>query len=374
MKIMNSTNQNIVKNALFAAIFTFCFSASIFAGDYDGDWERIINLSGKWKFSIGDDNKWAQPNYKDDDWERIYVPAAWEDQGFHGYDGYAWYRKQFYFPQSLGNESIYFRAGAIDDVDEVYVNGQLIGSSGTFPPNYKSAYNAMRIYFIPSKYLNMNGNNTIAVRVYDSQLAGGIVWGDVGIYINHSIQPDINLEGKWKFRTGNSPEWKNKDYNDNNWDLINVPSYWENQGYKDYDGYAWYRIKVYIPDKFKNKQLILVLGMIDDMDAAYFNGKEIGSTGGQLYDDQNTSRINFDEAQSEQSWQKFRGYYIPADIIAYNQNNTIAVKVYDGYINGGIYQGPIGVVTQERYTRFWHDKRKRDDQHKKNFFELIFGE
>lgn len=368
---MNTINIKILEKALFTIAFTLLFISTISAGDDNLDWQRIINLSGKWKFSIGDDMNWAQSKYDDGDWEQIYVPSNWEDQGFHGYDGYAWYRKQFYFPKSLGSDRIYLRVGAIDDVDEIYINGNLIGSSGSFPPDYKSAYNAMRIYYVPMEYLNTNGKNLIAVRVYDSQLAGGIVWGEVGLFINRSFQPDISLEGPWKFKKGNSSDYKDKNYDDRNWDKINVPSLWETQGYRDYDGFAWYRFSVYIPDKYQGKQLVLVLGRIDDIDETYFNGKLIGSTG-PMSNDQN--RVDFDEAQRQRTWEKFRGYYIPKESIQYNQKNVIAVKVYDGYQGGGIYQGPVGIATQERYSKFWRDKKRREVVHRKNFFELLFGD
>ena len=34
-------------------------------------------------------------NFDDSEWEKINVPSSWENQGFHGYDGYAWYRTSF---------------------------------------------------------------------------------------------------------------------------------------------------------------------------------------------------------------------------------------------------------------------------------------
>ena len=56
---------------------------------------RTINLHKKWKFRIGDNLKWISPSYDDRSWESIKVPSTWENQGFHGYDGYAWYRLHF---------------------------------------------------------------------------------------------------------------------------------------------------------------------------------------------------------------------------------------------------------------------------------------
>ena len=88
------------------------------------EWDRILNLKGTWKFSIGDDKIWAESNYDDSDWETVRVPSFWEEEGFYGYNGFAWYRKEFSLSQNLGDESVYISLGYIDDVDEVYLNGK----------------------------------------------------------------------------------------------------------------------------------------------------------------------------------------------------------------------------------------------------------
>ncbi len=52
--------------------------------------------------------------------------------------------------------------------------------SGGFPPNYVTAYDAHREYYLPKEILK-EGKNTIAIRVYDAQLEGGIIRGAVGL-------------------------------------------------------------------------------------------------------------------------------------------------------------------------------------------------
>ena len=103
------------------------------------DSERVLSLRGTWRFSIGDNEDWAEPAFDDSDWERIYVPSEWEDEGFRGYSGHAWYRKTFDFdaPEDLSAFSLVL--GKIDDVDQVFLNGELIGSTGSFHPNYHTA-------------------------------------------------------------------------------------------------------------------------------------------------------------------------------------------------------------------------------------------
>ncbi|NJM16256.1 MAG: hypothetical protein HC896_13555 [Bacteroidales bacterium] len=162
--------------------------------------ELLLNLQSYWKFTIGDKTEWAKADYNDSDWEKIKVPATWEDQGFNGYNGYAWYRIKVKISDVLQNRQLYLLLGYIDDVDEAFFNGHLIGKTGEFPPGYATAYNAQRRYLVPSEAIKYNDINVISVRVYDYQLAGGIVGGKVGIYAGRtSIDLDIDLQGKWYF-------------------------------------------------------------------------------------------------------------------------------------------------------------------------------
>ena len=114
------------------------------------------------------------------------VPGFWENQGFPDLDGYGWYRKAVILPKELKNETLILFIGAIDDADEVYINGEKIGSTGKFPgENYQDYnrrfYNRERFYFIPGKILRWQTENTVAIRVYDSGGDGGIYRGPVGI-------------------------------------------------------------------------------------------------------------------------------------------------------------------------------------------------
>ncbi len=108
-----------MKRILLAA---FLIAARLMA--YHSDSERIVDLNGIWKFEIGDNIKFADPSFDDSRWEDVRVPSSWEDEGFPGYDGFAWYRLKFRISEKYSSESIYLSLGAIDDVDEVYLNGK----------------------------------------------------------------------------------------------------------------------------------------------------------------------------------------------------------------------------------------------------------
>ncbi len=312
---------------------------------------RIKNLSGTWKFSIGERDEWISADYNDSDWENIYVPSPWEDQGFHGYNGFGFYRKSFTISSDYKDQSLYINLGYIDDVDETYLNGKKIGSTGTFPPAYSTAYNAKRLYKIPKGLINYNGPNLLAVKVYDSYQVGGIAGGDIGLYVNpYEIPVDLNLEGEWKFKLGDALERKSTQYNDSHWEKIMVPAKWEDQGFRDYDGYAWYRKSFYYRGNFREENLVLVLGKIDDVDEVYVNGVKVGMTGD--FRDQEGKHLS-----TGQHYRALRGYYFSTNLLKKNQTNIIAIRVYDSGGSGGIYEGPVGIVSMSRYIDYWRDRK-----------------
>jgi hypothetical protein len=360
--LLQSTIKMIIVASTVFMFVTFNACDINFNDPHVDNFEKIVNLEGKWKFSIGDDSLWANLKFNDVNWKEILVPSTWENEGYHGYNGYAWYRKHFNVRSKYKNYTLYVHIGWIDDVDEVYINGNLVGFTGSFPPEYKTAYNLFRSYPIPSSFLNYDGDNVISVRVYDSELGGGLVQGDVGIFTDaFPVKKEIELEGEWKFSNGDDFTWSGYDFNDNDWSKIIVPGNWNSKKSYDYDGYAWYRKNIVIPSSLKNKKLILLLGKIDDVDQTYLNGKQIGNTG-------DFSLLPEDYYQNGK-YRELRGYYIPKDLIRHDQQNVIAVRIYDGFNIGGIYEGPVGVVTQESYRKYWELQKEG-----KNIFEELFGD
>ena len=323
--------------ALFTVIVLF-FSSNFLLAD---DWELLMSLEGRWKFNIGDHIRWAEPDYDDGSWETIPVPARWEDEGFHGYNGFAWYRKMFngsYLPQ---DKPLFLFLGYIDDVDQVYINGHLIGMSGSLPPKFHTAHTAFRKYMIPQGFINYDGNNLISVRVYDKYGEGGIISGDVGIYSTKGVPVlTVGLEGVWSFKKGDDIQWKNRYFNDDDWDQVTVPSPWENQGYRRYDGLAWYRKTFRITADQAKEPLVIILGKIDDFDQTFFNGKMIGSTNdGKKYG-------------NSWSFSKIRVYDLPKELIRVGQSNTIAVRVMDMGNVGGMYDGPVGIIPKSQAKKY----------------------
>lgn len=134
----------------------------------------------------------------------------------------------------------------------------------------------------------------------------------------------IEIAGQWKFNnTTDDYTFIRPEYNDSNWSQILVPATWESQGHGTYDGVAWYRCHIKIPEYLKNKSLVLVIGKIDDSDEVYFNGILIGRT--------------------TAAYQKLRIYGLSSKIIKFGEDNVIAVRVEDTGGNGGIWEGPLKI-------------------------------
>lgn len=131
----------------------------------------------------------------------------------------------------------------------------------------------------------------------------------------------LNLPTEWRFQTGDSPEFSKSDFDDHSWKSINVEKNWETQGYLGFDGIGWYRTVVIFPSSLKTNANVLhavkiSLGKMDDADETYLNGKLIGSSNG---------------------WDVNRNYLIPLNLIQWDKENVIAVRVTDNGGNGGMY-------------------------------------
>ena len=97
----------------------------------------------------------------------------------------------------------------------------------------------------------------------------------------------------------------------------------------------------------KENNLVLMLGNIDDIDQVFVNGKLIGSTGD--FGNKILSK-NFNDWDTY--WRELRGYEIPEGLLKKSGKNTVAVRVFDQGQNGGIYNGPLGILSNREYHKY----------------------
>ena len=80
-----------------------------------------------------------------------------------------------------------------------------------------------------------------------------------------------------KVDKGFAGNWMLPKYDDSKWQTIENPVQWKNSGFlKNYSGALWYRKNIVIPDKWKNKNLVVQLGPMLDYEISFLNGKYIG--------------------------------------------------------------------------------------------------
>jgi Stage II sporulation protein E (SpoIIE)/Beta-galactosidase jelly roll domain len=149
--------------------------------------ESSVELDGPWKFHVGDDPAWSQPDFDDSSWEEIDltpdsstgVALGWTAHGHRGYSGYAWYRLQVNVEGAKRSLALKM-PDSFDDAYQVFVNGQHIGEFGKFKEHGVTAYPGLPTDFRLPKGVR-DGKITIAVRVwmdsatpFNSPDAGGL--------------------------------------------------------------------------------------------------------------------------------------------------------------------------------------------------------
>lgn len=156
----------------------------------------------------------------------------------------------------------------------------------------------------------------------------------------------------WKFRTGDNLAWAQPGFKDAAWKFLEAGIRWEYQGYKKYDGYAWYRVKFYLPASMKDKaffrdSLQITLGKIDDHDQTFLNGKLLGQNA-KLISPDNTGTVE-ELSETPMAWDDIRNYTVSVKDprLKWNQENTLAIRVYDQIHGGGLYTLPVSISMKD---------------------------
>ena len=120
---------------------------------------------------------------------------------------------------------------------------------------------------------------------------------------------------------GTAQIWNNMGFNDATWPTMNLPGAWEQSGVPElanFDGVLWYRRAFELAEGEESSQCILHLGIIDDRDTTWVNGRLVGAT---------------DAATAE------RTYTLPLGAL-HAGKNEIAVRVLDTGGAGGFTGKP----------------------------------
>ena len=149
-------------------------------------------------FQKGDNMEWANPNFNDASWNTLDITRSWDVQQQSIENDYAWYRIHVLIPSSLLKKSnqqklVVFDMPKADDADECYLNGRLIGKTGSMPIDkggYSSAWNVERTYMVDAKNggIRWDDDNIIAVRVYNGPSQGGLFGRPLSIRMPDAIE------------------------------------------------------------------------------------------------------------------------------------------------------------------------------------------
>ena len=150
----------------------------------------------------------------DDDWRTVPIPETWKepprvrpaDDSGSGRDGYAWYRAAVDVPADWQGRPLALFVEPVDDARAAYVNGRLVGASGSFPPQYRSGLGDPGRFTLPDGLIRPGERNVIAVRVYYNDGRSNFAVAPPALYVAEGSAA-IRLEGPWEYRAGDDPAW-----------------------------------------------------------------------------------------------------------------------------------------------------------------------
>ena len=162
---------------------------------YKNDWQRWFGDAAVTEAKAnadmnGDILAWTAPSYDDTGWFDVSLPGFSEEPQLVNYDGMYWLRKSFDIPARWRGKALKLNMGMVDDHDQTFFNGKMIGHS--------VGVRTIRSYEIPATATRTD-KGTVALRILD----GG---GGTGIYgfkghLSISCGNDTMLiDGTWKGR------------------------------------------------------------------------------------------------------------------------------------------------------------------------------
>ena len=147
-----------------------------------------------------------------------------------------------------------------------------------------------------------------------------------GHRVLHHAEVLAVLPKRWSFAldkgdVGIAQGWYASDFDDSTWATIESGRYWEDQGYANYDGIAWYRTTFGLSAEQLVKPLGLAFGGVDAQTIVYVNGRRLMEHDG--WDEPFLVRLPAGSARAGK--------------------NSLAVRVVDTSAKGGMY-GEVKVV------------------------------
>lgn len=142
---------------------------------------------------VGLKENWMTEELNWQEWPNMLLPQPWERGGPLLADGVVWFKTQFVLNASQASQDLELSLGVLDDEDQAYVNGHLVGET-------RNNYRAFRNYHVPDSIL-LSGENTITVRIKDYGYMGGFIGQPEDLKLKQGDWT-YALAGDWKYQQG----------------------------------------------------------------------------------------------------------------------------------------------------------------------------
>lgn len=155
----------------------------------------------------------------------------------------------------------------------------------------------------------------------------------------HTVEDILPLPEMWKFQiapedsagmnSGDKPPlWSKPEYDDSRWRTLSTYNTFDAQGFSDYAGVFWYRLKFKAPDFPAGKRVWLRIGALDDDGMIYLNGHIVGER----------------ESIQGNDWKTSFAFDV-TDVLKQGRENVIAIRGLNTFGAGGLWR-PVGLYAR----------------------------
>ena len=131
---------------------------------------------------------WAQPGFDDSNWDKIILPKKVQEI-WRNINGIFWFRKEIEVPAEWEGKELTLSLGPVDDYDETYWDGQMVG--------FGRQWNKNREYTVPGRLVK-KGRAVITIRCTDDHGDGGLYGDPRLLYVQGPDGRKIMLDNVWK--------------------------------------------------------------------------------------------------------------------------------------------------------------------------------
>ena len=151
----------------------------------------------------------------------------------------------------------------------------------------------------------------------------------------------IDLSKNWQFspdekNIGITEKWYSVNYDDSNWDKLDAGKRWEDQGYPNLDGDAWYRKIVDIPADWRGKDVYVKFAAVNDTYDFFVNGEQLSTFG--------VANVTFSDKTS---------FKKVTDKLKYGDSNLITLRINDWGNSGGLWRLPVIITVDKTETNLF---------------------